>query len=139
LLLLANCSLQVNAQVVIDGSITFMEFTDTTDFKPKIRLAKCLVLKSNQESIYLGVQNSAMGTINLILNHDDEFTIIHISASAGRAIYKKIQSDSLVIVRPILSAQTNPETWDYVGAYAYITIPAALTPKSSKLTPSNCF
>lgn len=122
LLMLANCSLQVNAQVMIDGSISFSEFTDTVGYKPKIRMIKSMVLKSNQESIYLGIQNSAMGTVNLILNHDNEFIIIHISASTGRAIYKKVRGDSLAIVKPILSLQTNPEDWDYVGTYAYKNI-----------------
>lgn len=122
LLLLATFSLQVNAQVVIDGSITFQEFTDTVDFKSKINLPSRILLKSSKESIYLGVQNSGVGTINLILNRGDEFIIIHISASAGRAIYKKAQSDSLVLVKPLLGVQDNPEVWDYVGAYAYKNI-----------------
>jgi hypothetical protein len=101
----------------IDGSISFQELSDTTTFKIHPTVSKNILIKSNRESIYIGVNNETLGVINLIFTNGTEFMIVHMSGCAGRALYRRTSGDTLTVIKPILNVLEHPEAWDYVGRF----------------------
>lgn len=101
--------------VVIDGIVTYPERIDTVHSRPSFVNDGDILLRKDSAFLYLGINNGSYGSTNLLLLKDDTCTVIHISGSLGRAIYKKVAPDSFMVVKPILWVTRNPEAWDFLG------------------------
>jgi hypothetical protein len=102
----------------INGAISFHERMDTTQSRIHRTGNENILIRSDQDFIYLGVHSETLASVSIVLNKGDEFIVFHLSGCAGRCTYTKGSDDSLRIKQAFYDVREQPEKWDVVGQFA---------------------
>jgi hypothetical protein len=111
---------QVHGQLSLDninGVISFAERQDTLARKYSTNNENYLI-RSDKNHIYVGIHSATLSFAGLVFQKGDELIVFHFSGCTGRATYKKLGSDSVVVLKGFYDVTKQPEQWDVVGVYA---------------------
>lgn len=109
-----NTSFAQMKSVQLDGFVSYAERIDTVFSKPAFAAGEDILLRHDSTYYYFGVHSEIIGSVNFLLMKEDTLTVIHVSGSTGRIIYKKTAA-GFQVTRPLLSAVEHPESWDFIG------------------------
>ena len=83
---------QMPEGIMLDGSISFAELTDTMHFKMVQTGTYDVTVKKNMNYHYLGIRST--GIVTLVLHTGDSLVVIHASGGTARGKYSVGKDDS---------------------------------------------
>ncbi len=89
---LLSSALYAQSIVTIDGSISYKEISDTTEYR-RVAGDSYVAIKENEENYYIAIRSNNFTIANVyLLDEPDTITILHASFSLGSTQYKKKQA-----------------------------------------------